>query len=255
MWGNGSYEPRNFEAGMLVVGEAGPTRQSCFAMGIRGLGRHVLGKKEEPRGAGEEMWVLTSCDVSSLVIDWLCDQAGRWNAMLACFYFDFAAQKEQSPTSMLGALLKQLVSGLDKVPAEIFLAYHDQMIAIGGREPQLADIMRMLRIVTSRKPTFICIDAIDECVAGYRVKLLNSLDQILQWSPSTRIFVTGRPHIEDEVTKSLSGRVTSIRVTPRRHDIISFINSRLDGDTIPDAMDSTLKVDILKKVPEDFSEM
>jgi len=175
--------------------------------------------------------------------------------MLACFYFDFAAQKEQSPTSMLGALLKQLVSGLDKIPAEIWLAYCHQKIAIGGRGPQLADIVKMLQIVASREPTFICIDAIDECVPGHRVKLLNSLDQILRCSPSTRIFMTGRPHIKDEVTKLLSRRVTALRVTPRRNDIIGFIHSRLDEDTMPDAMDSSLKEDILKKVPEDFSEM
>ena len=175
--------------------------------------------------------------------------------MVACFYFDFAAQKEQSPTSMLGALLKQLVGGLDKIPVEILVAYCDQKIAIGGRGPQLADIVKMLQTATSRKPTFICIDGLDECAARYRVKLLNSLDQILQKSSSTRILVTGRPHIQDEVIRRFSGRVATIRVTPMRHDIISFLHSRLDEDTTPDAMDSSLKADILKKIPEDVAEM
>jgi len=70
--------------------------------------------------------VLTGRDVSSLVIDELCDQAGGRNATVACFYFDFAVQKEQSPTSMLGALLKQLVCGLEETPEEISRAYQGQ---------------------------------------------------------------------------------------------------------------------------------
>ena len=70
--------------------------------------------------------MLTSRDVSSLVIDNLCDQAGDQNATVACFYFDFAAQKEQSPTSTMGALLKQVVGGLEEVPEAILLAYHKQ---------------------------------------------------------------------------------------------------------------------------------
>ena len=64
---------------------------------------------------GEKWQVLTSRDVSSLVIDRLCDQAQGQNVAVACFYFDFAAQRDQSSTSMLGALLKQVVSGIEKV--------------------------------------------------------------------------------------------------------------------------------------------
>ena len=113
-----------------------------------------------------------------------------------------------------------------------------------------------LRTLTAgERPTFICIDALDECVAKYRVKLLDSLNQILQKSPGTRMFVTGRPHIQAEVENRLSGRVITIRITPRRLDIISYLHTRLDEDTRPDAMDNSLKADILRKIPEDISEM
>ena len=201
----------------------------------------------------EKEQVLTSCDVSSLVIDSLCDQARSQKVAVACFYFDFAAQKEQSLASMLGALLKQVVSGLEEMPEEIAQAYEDQKTVIGGRAPQLADIVEMLRTTSSRKPIFICIDALDECVAAYRVKLLDSLNQILQGSPGTRMFVTGRAHIQGDVERRLSGRVTTLHITPRRHDIISYLHRRLDEDTMPDAMDSSLKEAILKKIPEDIS--
>ena len=199
--------------------------------------------------------MLTSRDISSLVIDSLCDQAGGRNSTVACFYFDFATQNEQSPTNMLGSLLKQLVCGQEEIPEEISRAYQGQQNAIGGRGPRLLDIVKMLQTTSSKKPTFICIDALDECVEGHRVKLLDSLNQILQKSPSTRIFMTGRPHVLPEIGRRLARRVTSISISPKRDDIIGYLHSKLDEDINPDAMDSSLEADILKKIPENISEM
>ena len=199
--------------------------------------------------------MLTSRDVSSLVIDELCDQAGGWNATVACFYFDFAAQKVQSPTSTVGALLRQLVCGLEEAPEEISRAYRGQKNAIGGRGPKLSDIVKMVQTTSSKKRTFICIDALDECAAGDRVKILDSLNQILEKSPGTRIFVTGRPHIRSEIRRCLAGRVASISISPKRDDIVRYLHNRLREDTTPDAMDSSLEADILKKIPQEISEM
>ena len=255
MWGNGSYKPRNLEAGTMAVEGANLITQSCFAMGIPGWARHLLGNKGKPQSVGEEGRLLTSCDVSSLVIDWLCDQARDRRVTVGCFYFDFAAQKEQSSASMLGAVLKQVVSGLEEIPREIAQAYEDHKKVIDGRGLRLADIVKMLQTTAPGMPTFICIDALDECVARHRVKILDSLDKILQRSPGTRVFVTGRPYIGVEVGKRLFGRVTALRITPPRRDIISYLRCRLDEDPRPDAMDSSLEAAILEKIPKDISEM
>ena len=204
----------------------------------------------------KEGWrVLTSRDVSSLVIDKLCDQAQGQNVAVACFYFDFAAQREQSSTSKLGALLKQVVSGMKEVPGEISKAYEDQKTVIGGRRLELSDILKMLQTISFERLTFICIDALDECAPEHRIKVLDSLHQIRQKSPGTRIFVTGRPHIQDEIRRRISGRLTAIRITPKRDDVIGYLRARLGEDTNPDAMDSGLEADILKKIPDDISEM
>ena len=199
--------------------------------------------------------MLTDRDVSSLVIDRLCDQAQGQNVAVACFYFDFAAQREQPSTSMLGALLKQVVNGMEEVPEEIAKAYENQKKIIGGRRPELSDILKMLQTISSENLTFICIDALDECAADHRVKVLDSLHQIRQKSPGTRIFVTGRPHIQDEIGRRIPGRLTSIRITPKRDDVIGYLRARLSEDTNPDAMDSSLEADILRKIPNDISEM
>ena len=135
-------------------------------------------------------------------MDKLCDQAEERNTPVTCFWFDFAARKEQSVTNMLGSLLKQIVGGLERIPDEISKAFRGQGIAIGGRGPLLPDIVKMLQIVTSSLRTFVCIDALGECAAVHRVKLLDSLKQILEESPCTRVFIIGRPHIRAEVGKA-----------------------------------------------------
>jgi len=155
----------------------------------------------------------------------------------------------------MGALLRQVVGGLEEIPAEISRAYRDQKKAIGGRGPRLSDSVKMLQITSSKEPTFICIDALDECVPEHRVKLLDSLNQILQESPDTRIFLTGRPHIRPEIGRRLAGTVTSLSISSKRDDIIRYLRTRLAEDTPPDAMDSSLEVEILKKIPEEVSGM
>ena len=205
-----------------------------------------------PRGAG---MLLRSCDASSLVIDRLCDWAGRKNAAVACFYFDFAAQKEQSPAAILGSLLKQVVTGLKGIPANIVQAFRDQGNAIGGRKLEPDEIVQMLQDISSLRPIFICLDAVDECMAEYRAKLLDLLRQVLQKSHNTRIFLAGRLYIRDEVEKHLAGRVVAISITPFKDDIIRFLRAKLKDDTIPDAMDKNLEEDIVKNIPETVSEM
>jgi len=253
MLGNGFYKPRSLETGTPVAKGVNRIAQFCFAMETRELAKLMLGSKEEPQEIGERQ-VLTSGDFSSLVIDNLGDQARGENATVACFYFDFAARSEQSRVSMLGSLLKQLVCG-QEIPQEISQSYQDQKNVIGGRGPRLPEIVEMLQTTTSERRTFICIDALDECTAGHRVKVLDSLKRILQKSPGTRIFMTGRPHILPEIRRRLAGRITSISVSPKRDDIITYLHTRLAEDTAPDAMDTALEAEILRKIPESVSEM
>ncbi|RPB03811.1 hypothetical protein L873DRAFT_100552 [Choiromyces venosus 120613-1] len=193
--------------------------------------------------------------ISSLVVDTLCDQARGQNTAVACFYFEFAARKEQSATNMLGSLLRQVVSGMENLPEEVLQAFEEQKKVIDGRAPQLEEIVKMLQTVTSSRRIYICIDALDECAVAHRVKVLNSLNQIIEKSPATRLFVTGRPHIRAEMEKRLAAQVTSVPVGPRKDDIITYVRVRLDEDETPDAMDESLEADILKKIPEKTSEM
>ncbi|RPB02487.1 hypothetical protein L873DRAFT_1801920 [Choiromyces venosus 120613-1] len=86
---------------------------------------------------------------------------------------------------MLGPLLKQVVSGLAEIPEAISQAFGEQKKVIGGRGPLLQDIVKILQTITSSRRAFMCIDALDECAAGDRVELLESLKKILQKSQGT----------------------------------------------------------------------
>jgi len=229
--------------------------QFYFAMEIRGSARRLLGNEDYSARRQAREPVLTNHDDSSLVVDRLCEQARGQNTLITCFYFDFAARKEQSATNMLGSLLKQMISGMERIPEEISRAFREQKKAIGGCGPQLVDIVNMLQALMSSQPTFICIDALDECVGVQRVRVLDSLKQILEKSPAARIFVTGRPHIRTEMEKRLSEQMISVSICPAKGDIIAYLRVQLGEDETPDAMDETLEAEILEKIPENISEM
>jgi len=200
------------------------------------------------------VWLI-GYDNRSLVIDKLCDEAGEENIAVACFYFDFAARNEQSPTNMLGSLLRQFASGLEEIPKVVVQGFRSQKKVIGGRELQVPGILRMFQqTVTATRRTFICVDALDECIPEHRVVVLESLGQILRGSPNTRIFMTGRPHVQGEVERRLGGTASFVFVQPADDGVAEFLREKLRRDTTPDIMSSTLEAEIMKSIPEISSE-
>ena len=173
---------------------------------------------------------------------------------VACFYYDFASREAQSPTNMLGSLLRQLLNGLGAIPGEIVQKFRGQKKAIGGRKLQLRDIVKMCAAVTSLQRTFICVDALDECVPKHRLEVLDAFGQILRGSPNTRMFMTGRSHIQGVVERGLSGRTISVCLKSRDDDIVTYLRARLRKDTTPEAMDTVLENDIMKSILEGISE-
>jgi len=56
--------------------------------------------------------------------------------------------------------------------------------------------------------------------------IFNPLKQILEKSPGTRTSVTGRPHIQAEMERRLTGRVISVPVCPSKDDIIRHLRAQ-----------------------------
>ena len=198
--------------------------------------------------------MLISSDASSLVVDRLCDKAKEENIAVACFYVDFAAREEQSPTNILGSLLKQIIGGLERIPDEIRETFKDHKKMIGGRALRVPEIVKMLQTVTSLRPTFICVDALDECAERDQPEVLDSLRQILEGSSNTRIFLTGRRHTRDGMERYLGARAAILSVKPSNDDIVGYIRMRLSKDRYRGAMDGSLEAEIIKSITSTIPE-
>ena len=200
------------------------------------------------------MVLLTGYDNSSLVIDKLGDEAEAGDTAVMCFYFDFAARNEQSPVNVLGSLLRQFVIGLEAIPEVVVQDFRKQEKVIGGRGLQVPGILKMFQAIVATKRAFICVDALDECVPKHRMVVLESLRQILQGSPNTRLFMTGRPQVRTEVEKRLDGATTLISIQPTEDGVVRYLRDKLRNDTTPEIMSSTLEDEIIRSIPEMNSE-
>ena len=188
------------------------------------------------------------------MIDSLCDQAKKEDIAVACLYYDFLAQQEQTITDMMGAILKQLVGGGD-IPNNVREAFQEGKKEIGGRGLRLADLKRMLGIAIASLPqVFICIDALDECLPKKLPELLESLKDIVREFPRTRIFLTGRPHVKEAI-RGYFDKVIVIPISPNTEDIRNYLEMRLGRDVEPEAMDNDLRADIVSSILDKMSDM
>ena len=64
----------------------------------------------------------------------------------------------------MGALLEQFDGGFKKIAKEIQDALEKHKKVIGGRWPQLHEIVKLWSL-QSMPPTFFCLGALDECAA------------------------------------------------------------------------------------------
>ena len=121
---------------------------------------------------------------------------------MACIYCDFHEHKEQSATSILAAILKQLVAGVEPISEEIKEALGRAKRKTDGMTLRLPEIYKMLiKAISSLRRGFICIDALDEFPTKHRPELWDSLQHIVRECPKIRQFITGRPHIREEIKK------------------------------------------------------
>ena len=215
-------------------------------------------RKDISKVSGGVLWrmgiPLTARNTSSLVIDSLCDRAGEENIAVVGLYYDYLAQQEQTITNITGAIMKQLVVR-GEIPKDLREAVQKGKKEFGGRGPRLADLMGMLKIAIASLPqVFICLDALDECLPRRLPELFESLRDIVQESPRTRIFLTGRPHVREDVLRYFTEAVV-IPISPNPDDIRNYVEMRLNRDADLEAMSNSLRADIVRVILEKTSEM
>ena len=180
---------------------------------------------------------------SSAVIDHLLSQGPGIG--VACLYADYKGQSNQTLGNILGCLLRQLLTTVPKpIPDEIIQCLQDNQRK--AQRIEIKDHLALLKIrIYQLKRTFICIDAIDELEPTTLRQLLNALKKLN--TSNTRLFLTGRGHVEHEVRKYF--QVTpacTVVISASEQDIRTFVRQQIvdDLNLNPDAMDEILAQDI-----------
>ena len=193
---------------------------------------------------------------SSLVIDELCERVVDKKVTVACFYCDFQSQKTQTPENVLGALVKQIVRGLGVIPPEINAAFQKAKGQVGGRGLRVPEALELLKAALAPlDQAFICIDALDELQGRHLSKLLRSLHAVSESFPGIRFFFTGRPHIGVEIEKYFPGGACFLRMKPMKEDITKYVETMLDDDSDPEAMNPDLRAEIMNRISETISDV
>jgi Cdc6-like AAA superfamily ATPase len=166
-------------------------------------------------GAGKTM-------IAATAIDHVLYTTQKSSLGVAYVYCNYKARGEQDVSSLLAAILKQLVQG--RLSTVQHIEQLHQKHAGRGTKPSLDEIYSTLRDVLARYPTvYIVIDALDECQEGTRRQFLAKLRD-LQAVQDIRLMATSRfvPDIEDAF-----GEASRLEVRASGEDIKRFTDGQL----------------------------
>ena len=158
-------------------------------------------------------------------------------------YADYKDQNNQTLVHILGCLLHQfLTTAQQPIPNEVVKRLQD--IRNKASKVGTEDILALLKIRLKQfKRAFICIDAADELEPRVLQQLLRVMKDIV--TNDTRLFLTGRGHIESEIQKHLQvAQRYKATISARKQDIQKFVEQEIMDDLNSDAMDEVLAKDI-----------
>ena len=163
------------------------------------------------------------------------------SALVAYYYFDFKDAAKRDVRGLLTSLLLQLVDDSD--PCWVLLSQLYKTSRDGSEQPSeaaLAQCLNRMLNLPSQIPTFIIIDALDECpnntgTPSAREKVLNFVEDLVQSKHSNLfICITSRP--EQDINTALnpltppSRRVSLHEEGGQREDINSYVLSFVQSD-------------------------
>ncbi len=163
------------------------------------------------------------------------------SALIAYYYFDFKDVAKRDIRGLLASILLQLVDNSDRcwdLLSQLHKKYHH-----GSEQPSevaLAQCLKNMLDLPGQLPTYIIIDALDECpdrtgTPSAREKVLNFVEDLVKSShPNLFICITSRP--EQNITTILnpltspSHRVSLHEEVGQREDINNYIRSFIQSD-------------------------
>ena len=158
---------------------------------------------------------------------------------VAYFYFDFKDADKQNRHNLLLSLLAQLATRSDpccKILSRLY-STHDR----GARKPSdraMTDCLKEMLTLPTRFPTFLIIDALDECpntsgIPSPREQVLELVEELVGISlPSLHFCVTSRPEFDVQTAlERLKPRPVSLHdETGQKQDIIDYVTHVVHSD-------------------------
>lgn len=166
-------------------------------------------------GAGKTM-------MAAITIDYLLKKVCNGSIGVAYVYCNYKRQVEQTTSSMLQAIVKQLVQARPsntEFIKELYKQHNDR-----GTRPCLEDFLDFFKhIVASYATIYVVVDALDECSDSTRPLFLDHLRD-LQTDSDIRLMATSRliPDIGDQFKEALRLEVRATNADVRR-----FISGRM----------------------------
>jgi hypothetical protein len=158
------------------------SKETLFCPGIPGAGKTI---------------------VAAIAIDHLLKSVQSSSVAVAYVYCNYKSRDEQDATSMLAAILKQLVQSRPSIPEPV-KNLHNQHAGRGTR-PSLNEVFNALQELANSSTIYIVVDALDECHDDNRRQVLAKLRD-LQAGRDLRLMATSRfiPEIVDGFREALS---------------------------------------------------
>ena len=174
---------------------------------------------------------------SSAIIQHIMQLRDTGRATLAYFYFDFRHEENKNLRDAVTSLLIQLSTYSKPCYDIIYRLYSTQ--GKGGQQPSddiLVGCLKEMLAVAAQHPTFIIMDALDECPDDGsptpREVVLNLVEDLVRLQlPNLHICVTSRPEIDIQtMLKPLAVNAISLHETRQKFVIADYVRSVVSKD-------------------------
>ncbi|KAJ7580022.1 hypothetical protein C8J56DRAFT_1169314 [Mycena floridula] len=167
--------------------------------------------------------------LTSLIIDYLRSKMSS-RATVVCIYCDYNWQNDQTPTQLLGSILKQLVeTQTQKSISDYLLSLHKTCMS-QQRHPTIPELMDALcREVQSYSSVYIVVDALDECSNTTRDLFVSTKPDggLRSLSDTVQILITSRNILS--IAQALDGQ-TCLGIEAQDQDLRTYIKGRIMED-------------------------
>ena len=180
-------------------------------------------------------------------------------ASMAFFYFDFKDIDKQKLCNLLPSLLIQLSARSDPCCDILSRLYstHDRGVRQPDDHAMISCLKEMLTLDVER-PTYIIMDAIDECplsssVPSPREEVLELVNELVDLRlPNLHICVTSRPELDIQaILESLAPHPVSLHnQSGQKQDIADYVSSFVHADRRMQRWRDEDKDLVIKTLPE-----